>query len=98
MVLAAVVRAQHVQHSNVTSSPGAQHPHQPWLPATQPLPHTQPPPPPPPHPCHTPQVILLKDVENVGKEGELLTVPVGYLRNYLLPNGVARKASEGILE
>lgn len=45
-----------------------------------------------------PQVILTKDLENVGKEGELLTVPIGYLRNYLLPNGIARVASDGILE
>ncbi|GBF96185.1 50S ribosomal protein L9 [Raphidocelis subcapitata] len=44
------------------------------------------------------RVILTKDIENVGKEGELLTVPVGYLRNYLLPNGIARIASAGILE
>lgn len=43
-------------------------------------------------------MILTKDLENVGKEGELLNVPVGYLRNYLLPNGIARIASEGILE
>jgi len=49
-------------------------------------------------PIQTCQVILVKDLENVGKEGELLTVPVGYLRNYLLPNGIARIASEGILE
>lgn len=34
----------------------------------------------------------------MGKEGELLTVPIGYLRNYLLPNGIARAASEGVLE
>lgn len=44
------------------------------------------------------QVILTKDLEPVGKEGDLLTVPVGYLRNYLLPNGIARPASEAILE
>ena len=44
------------------------------------------------------QVILTQDVENVGREGELMTVPIGYLRNYLLPNGIARVASEGILE
>ncbi|KAI8466226.1 MAG: plastid ribosomal protein L9 [Monoraphidium minutum] len=44
------------------------------------------------------KVILTKDLENVGKEGELMTVPVGYLRNYLLPNGIARVASDGILE
>ncbi len=28
----------------------------------------------------------------------MLTVPVGYWRNYLLPNNVARIAGEGVLE
>lgn len=30
--------------------------------------------------------------------GALQTVPVGYWRNFLLPNGMAKIASEGILE
>lgn len=51
-----------------------------------------------PSPPFPRQVILTRDLDNVGKEGELLTVPIGYLRNYLLPNGIARAASEGVLE
>lgn len=44
------------------------------------------------------QVIMVKEVEGVGKEGELLTVPIGYWRNYLAPRRIAKVASEGILE
>jgi large subunit ribosomal protein L9 len=44
-----------------------------------------------------PQVILVKEVEGVGKEGDLLQVPVGYWRNYLAPQRMAKIASEGIL-
>jgi Ribosomal protein L9, N-terminal domain len=44
------------------------------------------------------QVILTADVPEVGKEGQLLTVPVGFFRNFLLPNKVAKRASEAILE
>lgn len=44
------------------------------------------------------QVILVNDIPNVGKEGEIRKVPVGYWRNFLLPNGMAKIASEGILE
>lgn len=51
-----------------------------------------------PKPNPTQQVILTKDLDKVGREGELLTVPVGYLRNFLLPNGIARIATDGALE
>lgn len=50
------------------------------------------------HGVPAPQVILVNDIENVGKKGEIKTVPVGYWRNYLLPNGIAKIASESILE
>ncbi|KAG2430512.1 hypothetical protein HXX76_010035 [Chlamydomonas incerta] len=43
------------------------------------------------------KIILISDIPNVGKEGEIKTVPVGYWRNFLLPNGMAKIASEGIL-
>ena len=46
----------------------------------------------------TTKIILTKDVPNVGVEGELLSVPVGYWRNYLKPGAVAKIASDGILE
>ena len=52
--------------------------------------------PPPSSPLH--QVILTKDIANVGIEGEIRSVPVGYWRNYLLPNGLAKFASIDILK
>lgn len=35
------------------------------------------------------KIILLKDVENLGEEGEVKTVADGYGRNFLLPRGFA---------
>jgi len=35
------------------------------------------------------ELILLQDVKNVGKEGELVKVKKGYARNYLLPRNLA---------
>ena len=40
-------------------------------------------------------VILLKNVENVGEMGAVVRVASGYARNYLLPQGLAVPASEG---
>ena len=39
------------------------------------------------------KVILREDVENLGKIGDVVEVAVGYGRNYLLPRGLAVKAS-----
>jgi len=39
------------------------------------------------------KVILREDVENLGKTGEIMNVADGYGRNYLLPRGLASKAS-----
>eukprot|EP00775_Hariotina_reticulata_P007255 gene7255-7468_t len=44
------------------------------------------------------KVILLQDVEKLGSQGELMSVPVGFWRNYLQPNAIAKVASERILE
>ena len=41
------------------------------------------------------QVILLKDVEHLGESGEVHEVADGYGRNYLIPQGLARVATEG---
>lgn len=44
------------------------------------------------------QIILLKDVETLGATGQLMTVPIGYWRNYLQPQGIAKIANDRILE
>jgi large subunit ribosomal protein L9 len=41
------------------------------------------------------RVILRRDVDDVGKRGDILEVTDGYARNYLLPKGLAMKASAG---
>lgn len=43
------------------------------------------------------QLILKKDVQNVGEAGDLINVKDGYARNYLLPNNLAEVATEGAL-
>ena len=41
------------------------------------------------------QVILRDDMDNLGKSGEVVNVKPGYARNYLLPRGLAVKATAG---
>ncbi len=43
------------------------------------------------------KVILLKDVKNVGKQGEIVTTSDGYARNFLFPRKLAREATQGNL-
>ena len=43
------------------------------------------------------QLIMLEDVENLGLAGEEVQVAPGYARNYLLPRGLAAKATPGTL-
>lgn len=40
------------------------------------------------------QVILKDDVENLGRSGELVTVKDGYARNFLIPRGLAVRATK----
>ena len=44
------------------------------------------------------QVILKKDVQNLGEAGDIVNVKDGYARNYLLPQSVAEIATEGALK
>jgi large subunit ribosomal protein L9 len=41
------------------------------------------------------KVILRTDVSELGKRGDILDVSDGYARNYLVPKGLAMKASPG---
>jgi large subunit ribosomal protein L9 len=41
------------------------------------------------------KLILLEDVENLGLAGEEVNVAAGYARNFLLPRGLATKATKG---
>ena len=41
------------------------------------------------------KVILRSDVSTLGKRGDILDVSDGYARNYLVPKGIAMKASVG---
>lgn len=44
------------------------------------------------------QVILKKDVQNLGEAGELVNVKDGYARNFLLPKNFAELATTGALK
>jgi len=41
------------------------------------------------------RVVLRDDVDNLGKKGEVVDVADGYARNFLVPRGLALKASSG---
>ncbi|MCP4176500.1 MAG: 50S ribosomal protein L9 [bacterium] len=41
--------------------------------------------------------ILLDDIQNLGKAGDIITVSSGYARNFLIPKKLAVKASKGAL-
>ena len=43
------------------------------------------------------KLILLDDVENLGLAGDEVHVAPGYARNFLLPRGLAAKATQGTL-
>ncbi len=40
------------------------------------------------------QIILLEQVENLGRLGEIVKVKQGYARNYLIPHGKAKRATQ----
>lgn len=43
------------------------------------------------------QVVLLSNIPKLGSQGELLSVQQGYMMNYLIPQGLAKKATPEIL-
>jgi large subunit ribosomal protein L9 len=44
------------------------------------------------------QVILKQDVDKIGRRGEIVEVSRGYVRNFLVPRGLAEMATPGKLE
>ncbi len=44
------------------------------------------------------QVILTKDVDTLGSNGDVVDVSDGYARNYLLPRSMAVQATEGAMQ
>lgn len=44
------------------------------------------------------QVILRSDLDGLGKRGDIVDVADGHARNYLLPRGLALKASPGAVD
>ena len=40
------------------------------------------------------EVILIRDMENLGKVGDIVKVKDGYARNYLIPSGIALPATK----
>ncbi|MDN5696682.1 MAG: 50S ribosomal protein L9 [Rubrobacter sp.] len=44
------------------------------------------------------QVILRQDVEKVGQQGDIVDLSRGYVRNFLVPRGLAEVATAGKLE
>jgi large subunit ribosomal protein L9 len=44
------------------------------------------------------KVILRSDLDRVGKRGDIIEVADGYGRNYLLPRGLAMKATDGAVD
>jgi large subunit ribosomal protein L9 len=45
-----------------------------------------------------PEAILLCDVESLGDKGTVVDVSKGYLRNFLIPRGLAQPATKGAVD
>jgi large subunit ribosomal protein L9 len=43
------------------------------------------------------KIVLRDDVENLGTKGDVVDVADGYARNYLVPRGLAMKATKGVV-
>jgi len=43
------------------------------------------------------RIVLREDVDQLGRKGDLVEVADGYARNYLVPKGLAMKATKGVV-
>ncbi len=43
------------------------------------------------------RIVLREDVDTLGRKGDLVEVADGYARNYLVPKGLAMKATKGVV-
>ena len=43
------------------------------------------------------KVVLREDVDHLGRKGDLLDVAAGYARNFLVPRGLAMRATKGVV-
>jgi large subunit ribosomal protein L9 len=43
------------------------------------------------------KIVLRDDVENLGRKGDVVDVADGYARNFLVPRGLAMKATKGVV-
>ncbi len=44
------------------------------------------------------KVVLRSDVEKLGEKGDIVEVADGYARNYLVPRGLAMRATKGVVD
>ncbi|ODN30579.1 50S ribosomal protein L9 [Fervidobacterium thailandense] len=44
------------------------------------------------------KVVLVQDVPKLGRKGEVINVSDGYARNFLIPRGLAKEATEEVLK
>lgn len=44
------------------------------------------------------KVVLLKDIKGTGKKGEIINASDGHARNYLIPRGLAKEATDGTMK
>ncbi len=44
------------------------------------------------------KIVLRSDVDKLGNKGDLIDVADGYARNYLVPRGLAMRATDGVVQ
>jgi large subunit ribosomal protein L9 len=44
------------------------------------------------------KIVLRSDVEKLGEKGDIVDVADGYARNYLVPRGLAMRATKGVVD